>query len=87
MLASQECNVLRAKICFCGFDGFEEIGDRLWPNVRQTAVPNLSCFSKVFEHQDDLLDRSAGIIAVQPGNVDAINPESPQTRIEVRFGR
>jgi len=35
MLACQECEVLRAKRCFCGFDGFEEIGDRLWPNVRK----------------------------------------------------
>jgi hypothetical protein len=35
MLAGQECDVLRAKRCFCSFDGFEEIGDRLWPNVRK----------------------------------------------------
>jgi hypothetical protein len=35
MLAGQECDVLRAKRCFCSFDGFEKIGDRLWPNVRK----------------------------------------------------
>src|SRR5260370_39979176 len=51
---------------------------RLCP-VRQTAVPDLAGFSKIFEHQHDLLDGSAGLIAVQPVNIDAINPEALQT--------
>jgi hypothetical protein len=35
MLADQECDIFRAKRCFCSFDGFKEISDRLWPNVRK----------------------------------------------------